>query len=67
MNIPEFRDVTLEQAPDYSEPIEKLCRQATFRLGVLGGRHGSPKGVTLERCHPVQKVGQVGPHVNRSF
>ena len=30
------------------------------RLRVYGGRYGSRDGVTLERCHLVQKVGQDG-------
>lgn len=46
-----------------SKSAEELFRQPTVRLGVLGGRYGSPEGVTLERCViRFRKQGKLGPN-----
>ena len=56
-----------KQALDYLESAENLCRQVLFRIRVLGRRYGSHEDVTLERCHSVQEVGQVGHQLHWSF
>ena len=49
------------------ESAEELCRETLIRSRVPSWVHGSPEDVTLERCHPIQEDGKVGPQVYQSF
>nr|KAJ0191193.1 hypothetical protein LSAT_V11C800395090 [Lactuca sativa] len=54
-----------KHASDSSASVEKLCRQASIRIGFSGWAYSSLEGVTLERCHPISEARQVEPQLRK--